>query len=498
MNKSMKFNKKSSIPKKKITGMIHGVFDIIHYGHILYFKEAKSKVDLLIVSVTSDRFVNKGPGKPIFSLNKRIEVLESIKYIDKVIISDTKNAVKNINNIRPDIYIKGKDYKDLKKDLSKQILVEKKAVEKNGGKILFTDSQLYSSSSIANNAFEYINEDIKKILNKIDKTKFEQNFQKLIHNKLSKKILIIGDPIIDALRLVEPSGKSNKSNVISTKYLQEEEGSGGVLLVANFLNLFCKNITLIFSGEDKILRSIKKHLNKSIKVIHIKTKNKLIKKIRYIDNYTNNRLFQNNLNENDKFTGLEEQKVIDKINQIQKNYDEILFFDYGYVYSNEKLINFMNKLSKKLTINCQSNSYNFGFNIADKYKSGKTISMDEAEFRLVVRNKEGELTELIKKNAKLFNKFDNLIITQGKKGCYLKKNNKILHVPCIINVSLDSTGSGDIFLSMFFISKISNNFSDIESLINSHVAAGLHSNQLGNRFHLNTLDINKIISSIIK
>ena len=494
----MKIDNKISVQKKSIVGMVHGVFDIIHYGHMLYFKEAKSKVDYLIVSVTSDKHVNKGPGKPIFNIKKRVEVLESIKYIDKVVISDTSTAVKNIENLKPDFYIKGKDYKNLKSDLSKQILTEKNAVEKYGGKILFTNSELHSSSSIANNAFEFINDDIKNILRKIDIVKFEKNSQKLVKNKLSKKVLVIGDPIIDVLRFVETSGKSNKSNVISTKYLQEEENSGGVLLVANFLNLFCQNVTLLFSGESDSVDLIKRHLNKNIKLIHIKTKNKLIKKIRYIDNYSNNRLFQNNQNEEDKFSNLEEKKVISKIDLIQKNYDEILYFDYGYVYSNKKLINFVHKLSKKLTINCQSNSYNFGFNLADKYKSGKTISMDEAEFRLVVKNKEEELNSLVKKNIKLFSKFDYLIITQGKKGCYLKKNNEIIYVPCIVNISVDSTGSGDIFLSMFFVSMISKNFSEIESLINAHVAAGLHSNQLGNRFNLSPLNISKIISSILK
>ena len=78
------------------------------------------------------------------------------------------------------------------------------------------------------------------------------------------------------------------------------------------------------------------------------------------------------------------------------------------------------------------------------------MSMDESEFRLIVRNKENLLIDLIKKNKKLFNNFKYLIITQGKKGCYLKKDNTILHVPCVLNTAIDSTGAGDIFLSMFF------------------------------------------------
>ena len=126
----MKSNKKKLAQQKKIIGMIHGVFDIIHYGHTLYFKEAKSKVDHLIVSVTSDRFVNKGPGKPIFNLKKRVEVLRSIKYVDEVVVSDHKTAVNNLETIKPDFYIKGKDYKNLKNDLSKQIFIEKKNYRK--------------------------------------------------------------------------------------------------------------------------------------------------------------------------------------------------------------------------------------------------------------------------------------------------------------------------------------------------------------------------------
>ena len=169
--------------KKKICGLIHGVFDVIHVGHINYFKEAKSKVDKLIVSVTSDKYVNKGPGKPIFNLMKRIDVLSSIKYIDEVIESNYPTAIQNIRKIRPDLYIKGKDYKNLDKDVGENLLLEKKEVEKFGGKILFTNSELHSSSALANNVFNYLSKDVKKTINKLDKNNLTEKF-----NLLLKKI----------------------------------------------------------------------------------------------------------------------------------------------------------------------------------------------------------------------------------------------------------------------------------------------------------------------
>ena len=83
--------------------MIHGVFDIIHAGHIFHINDASKKVDFLGTSVTDDRFINKAPGKPFFKFENRKEVLNNIKGIDLVI---KKVAQINIKLIKPDIYFK--------------------------------------------------------------------------------------------------------------------------------------------------------------------------------------------------------------------------------------------------------------------------------------------------------------------------------------------------------------------------------------------------------
>ena len=78
---------KKKFPSAKI-GMCHGVFDVLHSGHIYHFIEAAANVDILIVSVTSDNFVNKGPGRPVNNLKDRMITLAGIEYIDFVSCCD--------------------------------------------------------------------------------------------------------------------------------------------------------------------------------------------------------------------------------------------------------------------------------------------------------------------------------------------------------------------------------------------------------------------------
>ncbi len=63
----------------------HGVFDLLHLGHIKHFEEAKNFGDILVVSITPDQFVNKGPGRPAFSTSNRLEALSALMAIDFVV-----------------------------------------------------------------------------------------------------------------------------------------------------------------------------------------------------------------------------------------------------------------------------------------------------------------------------------------------------------------------------------------------------------------------------
>ena len=117
MNKYLHLNKKitkliSSIreQKKKIV-LCHGVFDLVHPGHIDYFKAAKSLGDILIVTITADTFIKKNMHSPYFDEQTRYNFLSNIKIIDHVFIVNQPTALPAIKKLKPDFYCKGTEYK---------------------------------------------------------------------------------------------------------------------------------------------------------------------------------------------------------------------------------------------------------------------------------------------------------------------------------------------------------------------------------------------------
>jgi rfaE bifunctional protein nucleotidyltransferase chain/domain len=130
----------------------HGVFDILHPGHIDHLLEAKSLGDVLVVTVTDDKYVNKGPGRPIQNANSRAKILSSLKFVDFVAISEYDSAREVIRIVKPTVYVKGPDYINAKDDISGNIAPEQLEVEKYGGRIHFTSAPTQSSSKIINDS----------------------------------------------------------------------------------------------------------------------------------------------------------------------------------------------------------------------------------------------------------------------------------------------------------------------------------------------------------
>ena len=108
----------------------NGVFDILHIGHLTYLEEAGNLGDVLVVGVNSDASVkvNKGDKRPINSEKNRAYVLLGTKFVNYAVIFDEKTPEKLLDILKPDVHVKGGDYK-------KEDLPETKIVEGNGGEV---------------------------------------------------------------------------------------------------------------------------------------------------------------------------------------------------------------------------------------------------------------------------------------------------------------------------------------------------------------------------
>ena len=138
--------------KKKTIVHCHSVFELIHIGHIRYLEDAKKLGDILIVTVTEGSYINKGPNRPYFTNSDRLDALSHLNIVDYVTQIKQRQPKNIIKVTKTKFYVKGPDYKNLKKDLTSNIFKEINEVKKNGGKFI-TGITTHSSSSILNSNF---------------------------------------------------------------------------------------------------------------------------------------------------------------------------------------------------------------------------------------------------------------------------------------------------------------------------------------------------------
>ncbi len=160
----------------KIVVQCHGVFDLLHPGHIEHLQEARSFGDVLVVTVTSAPYVNKGPGRPYFNDELRMNALAAVEAVDYVILSSSLKAIEVIKNIKPDFFVKGQEFVNLTGDFSGNISEEAAVVERNGGQIRYTKGFVSSSTRLLNEAMPVMAPELKKFLMEYSKL---HNFEEM-------------------------------------------------------------------------------------------------------------------------------------------------------------------------------------------------------------------------------------------------------------------------------------------------------------------------------
>lgn len=440
---------------KKVV-LCHGVFDLLHPGHIRHLNEARKYGDILIVTLTKDQFVNKGPGRPAFTENLRAESIAALEAVDYVAISETPTAVEAIRILKPSFYVKGQDYEERGDDITKGIFAEENAVKEGGGEIAFTHDITFSSTNILNSHFGVYPEKARQFL-----SGFRQHFSSdAVVDQLSAlkdlKVLVIGDTIVDEYHYCAPMGKSPKETIVTTRYLSEEAFPGGILACANHIASFSDNVHLVsvLGGKDSKLDLIQSQLNSKISTkFFVREDACTVLKRRYVEPAFLTKMFQITfLTDTDLPTDVNND-IARYLLEAIPNYDLVVVADYGHGFLNKELRSIICGKAQFLALNVQTNSANIGYNLVTKYPKANYICIDEPELRLAMQQRYAPIHELVAEFAQSYP--DSYItITRGHNGSLTTlpakadQDLRFFETPSLSSKIVDRVGAGDAYLAV--------------------------------------------------
>ncbi len=501
--KKLKELKQISEEKKKNGKKIilcHGTFDLLHIGHVRHFQQAKKTGDILIVTITADKFVVKGPNRPYFTENLRAEMIASLINIDYVAIVNDFTALPSIESIKPNIYAKGPDYKNQDDDITGKIKSEIKLVKKNKGEIFITDDIEFSSSNLLNKHFNSTNEKLVKLLKIIKKKGGFNYLEKKINEISSKKILFIGETIIDEYVYVDSLGKASKESIIAQHFNSNETFAGGVVAAAKHTADFCKNVRILttFGSKDNYKDFVSSSLPSNVKLISEILINKpTTRKQRFVDRQYLRKMSEVYFMDDTPLLDNEENKII---NHLEKNLnwaDIVVITDFGHGMMTTNIIKKIIKSSKFLSVNVQTNSSNRGYNLFTKYNKANFLCIDEPELRLASQQKFAPVEHILKHIDKLI-KCKHFIVTHGKYGCYVKDKNNIINiVPALSTNVVDSVGAGDAFLAITS-PFVACGLPMSEVGILGNIAGAIKVNIIGHRFSVDKITFMKYLKTLLK
>jgi rfaE bifunctional protein nucleotidyltransferase chain/domain len=459
----------------------HGVFDVLHAGHLKYFEAAKKYGHSLIVTLTSDRYINKGPGRPYFDENTRAMMVAALEIVDFVAISDFPTGVQAIEILKPEFYVKGPDYKDPSKDVTGEIVNERLAVEKHGGKLVFTDEPVFSSSTLINRFFHNWSDEQRAQIERIKSFGGFEAVKRAIDELGKMRVFIVGEPIIDIYRFCSPEGISSKSPSISARFLYEEKYEGGSTAILNHLTGFC-DFVIRFTGNTR---------NENI--------DKVPKKIRYISQDKSQRIFE--VTEIDESIWSKEE-LANELPGLAEKYDAVIAADFGHGLFEGPMLDAMALVKPFVGLNVQTNSSNYGFNLIHKHKRFNYLCVDTREARLAAHDRFSVPIEVAEKIARLLGPGDLMGLTLGENGSVLLKKdskyyNEQYRSPAFTDRVVDATGAGDAYFAITTVLLASGCKPELVPFI-GNVFAGLKTKIIGNKESVSKAQLLKACEAILK
>jgi len=429
----------------------HGVFDLLHIGHIKHLQAARKLGDLLCVTITPDHFVNKGPHRPAFADQLRAEALAALECVDYVAINKWPTAVEIIQLLKPNLFVKGAVKDSGARDHTDAILREEEAVKAVGGQLYLTEEDTYSASSLINRFTNVFSPEVRLYLESFRKRYSEETVLGYLREISKLKVLTIGETIIDEYNFCRVLNKANKDPILAAKFLFVEKYVGGILAINNHLAGFCDSLSCLTALGDRDVQEefIREHLDKRVLLHFIRKLNApTIVKRRYLEEYLSIKLIEIDDMNDDPLLPSDEEAFIEKIADLAPKHDVVIVADYGHGLMTERAIRVLCEKAPFLALNVQVNPGNYGFNLLSRYPRADFVTIDEPEARLEMKKKQAAIENITQVlTAQL--QCQSFLLTRGQNGTLgYDKNGGFSFTPVFSTTLVDRIGAGDACLAL--------------------------------------------------
>ncbi len=474
----------------------HGVFDLLHIGHIRYLQKARELGDMLVVTVTPDRFVNKGPQRPAFHERLRVDALAALDCVDYVAVNEWPAASQTIALLKPDVYAKGAEFRDRK---TPELCEEEQAAAAVGARVEFIEELTSSSSHLINKYLSPFDEATERYLREFRARHTAADVIGWLDRARQLKVLVVGEAIIDEYYGCSAMGQSAKAPILSTRYESHQRFAGGAVATANHLAPFCGQVDLLtMLGDQNSEESwIRAQLVDGVG-FHFVTKSNspTIVKRRYQESYFGIPLFAINFLSEDPLTDEETARLHGALDALAA-YDLVLVADYGHQMLAGRVVQRLCEEAGFLAVNTQANAANTGFHTISKYARADYVSLAERELQLECRSRSGALEPLlIEVGQRLY--ATTVAVTLGKRGC-LCYNRRAGHewAASLATQVVDRVGAGDAFFAITSLCAVLDAPLDVLAFL-GNVAGAEAVAVVGNSRTMEALALRRHIESLFK
>jgi rfaE bifunctional protein kinase chain/domain/rfaE bifunctional protein nucleotidyltransferase chain/domain len=313
----------------KIVVHCHGCFDIVHPGHIHHLQFARSLGDVLIVSVSADPHVNKGVDRPLIPDELRAQSLAALECVDWVFINPQPTALELLDMLRPDVYVKGREYEQ---NQDPRFLAERDTVVTHGGRVVFSSGDvIYSSTAIIgaiSRPQRFYDEKVSRMRDRYGL--HNTHLQNLLHRARGKRVLVVGDYILDRYHFCDATGVAGEGPMLSLRPMQENDYDGGAAVVALHLAGLGARPTLISAlADDELSTQIAMRLEAAgVDVQCHRARRQIVCKHRYLVDQT--KLFKVDDGSTTPGDAQLEGLLAAKIIAAAEGADAVIFADFGY------------------------------------------------------------------------------------------------------------------------------------------------------------------------